>query len=410
MRAQEFINEYRDRMYQYIKRIVPTWPNYVVKDWLYANFARGNVQNSNYSFETLGKDLPKILADAGLSADTKWQLVPDMKFTMNMWEPKTLKRLQARAGGSAASTDPAVHIPARDAERHATQAALAQQQGGVRKEPVIVVKTPKGYELLEGWHRTIQHFAKYPRGFIGPAYVAVSQGQGVSEGWKDTLAGLGIAGAVGLGSVGAMNARQALFPDNEKPKVTQADQDSGQRVSGKVVDAPKKKEIVNVSGTAEEATLKKAAKAAGIDGVELAALLAQTAHETMNFRRMAEAGSAATFKRYDPKFSPRRAKILGNTKAGDGERYKGRGYIQLTGRYNYRRAGEALGLPLEQRPELAEDPEVAAKIAIWYWKRRVQPRVSDFEDVSAVTRPINAGLNGLEDREEKFQSYMVAFQ
>jgi predicted chitinase len=232
----------------------------------------------------------------------------------------------------------------------------------------------------------------------------------VGEGWKDTLAGLGIAGAVGLGSVGAMNARQALTVPDNKPAISQTAQDSGQRVSGKVVDAPKKKEIVNVSGTAEEATLKKAAKAAGIDGIELAAFLAQAAHETMNFRRMVEAGSAKTFNRYDPRFAPNRAKILGNTKAGDGERYKGRGYIQLTGRYNYRRAGQALDLPLEQQPELAADPAVAAKIAIWYWKRRVQPRVSDFEDVSAVTRPINAGLNGLEDREEKFQSYMVAFQ
>jgi hypothetical protein len=102
---------------------------------------------------------------------------------MDMWEPKTLKRLQARAGGSSKSTEPDVHIPARDAERHATQAQLAQQQGGVRKEPVILIKTSNGYELLEGWHRTIQHFHKFPDGYTGPAYVAVAQGQqGVAEG------------------------------------------------------------------------------------------------------------------------------------------------------------------------------------------------------------------------------------
>ena len=62
----------------------------------------------------------------------------------------------------------------KDAERHATQAKLAQQQGGVRKEPVIIIKTSKGYELLEGWHRTIQHFAANPQGYVGPAYVAQS--------------------------------------------------------------------------------------------------------------------------------------------------------------------------------------------------------------------------------------------
>ena len=183
--GREQITELRDRMYQYIKSIVPTWPDYVVKDWLYGNLARGETYNKEkgWSFETIGKGIPKILNDTGLSVNTTWQLVPNVKFTMDMWEPKTLKRLQARAGGSATSTDPMVHIPARDAERHATQAALAQQQGGVRKEPVIIVKTPQGYELLEGWHRTIQHFARYPNGYTGPAYVAVAQGQpGVAEG------------------------------------------------------------------------------------------------------------------------------------------------------------------------------------------------------------------------------------
>jgi hypothetical protein len=175
--TEEFdtITEYRDRMYQYIKSIVPTWPDYIVKDWLYANFARGATQGPGWSFETIGKDIPKILADMGLSVNTNWQLVPNMKFTMDMWEPKTLKRLKARAGGSSKSTDPDIHIPAKDAERHATQAALAQQQGGIRKEPVILVKTSQGYELLEGWHRTIQHFARYPQGYTGPAYVAVAQ-------------------------------------------------------------------------------------------------------------------------------------------------------------------------------------------------------------------------------------------
>jgi hypothetical protein len=82
----------------------------------------------------------------------------------------TKERLIGRAGGHS---DMGLDVP-RDKERHATQAALAQQQGGVRKEPVLLIKTAKGYELLEGWHRTIQHFAKYPNGYTGPAYVAVA--------------------------------------------------------------------------------------------------------------------------------------------------------------------------------------------------------------------------------------------
>jgi predicted chitinase len=166
--------------------------------------------------------------------------------------------------------------------------------------------------------------------------------------------------------------------------------------------------VPNVSGTDLEAILKRAAKAAGIRGNELAAFLSQCAHETMNFVSLVEIGSPQYFRRYDPAHAPRQARSLGNTEAGDGERYKGRGYIQLTGRYNYRRAGEALGLPLEAYPELAEQPHIAAKIAIWYWEWRVRPAVNNFADVRAVTRPINPGLNGLPDRREKFQTYQVA--
>jgi hypothetical protein len=183
MRASEFLVEYRDRMYQYIRSIVPTWPEYIVKDWLYANQAKpfgrqSNITPADRSFATLRAFIPKMLADIGLTVDTKWQLVPNMKFTMDMWEPKTKQRLIARAGGKSTELVPSTMAPnMKDAERHATQASLAKQQGGIRKEPVIIIKTPQGYELLEGWHRTIQHFAKYPDGYAGPAYVAVATTQ-----------------------------------------------------------------------------------------------------------------------------------------------------------------------------------------------------------------------------------------
>ena len=184
MRAQEFIVEYRDKMFQYIKSVLPTWPDYVLRDWIY-NLARGDhrtgpgydPQNPNWKFNR--DTILKMVADAGLSPNTQWSLNPRQQFTMDMWEPETRQRLIGRAGGSS---DLGMGIP-RDKERHATQAALAQQQGGVRKEPVIIIKTAKGYELAEGWHRTIQHFHMYPDGYIGPAYVAVAQGsQGVAEG------------------------------------------------------------------------------------------------------------------------------------------------------------------------------------------------------------------------------------
>jgi hypothetical protein len=100
-----------------------------------------------------------------------------MKFTMDMFEPKSKRKLIGRAGGTS---DMGMGIP-KDAERHATQAALIQQ-GGVSREPAILIKFGNGYELLEGWHRTIQHFARYPDGYVGPAYVAVAQSRpGITE-------------------------------------------------------------------------------------------------------------------------------------------------------------------------------------------------------------------------------------
>jgi len=172
----EQINELRDRMYQYIRSIVPTWPEYVVQDWLYKG--RGKNKNYNVNSDVKGEIL-EMIADAGLSPNTNpWQLVPNMKFTMDMFGPVSKKNLIGRAGGTS---DLGMGIP-KDKERHSTQAALIQK-GGVSKEPAILIKRPEGYDLLEGWHRTIQHFHMYPNGYTGPAYVAVAQGQqGVAEG------------------------------------------------------------------------------------------------------------------------------------------------------------------------------------------------------------------------------------
>ena len=178
MRATEFIVEYRDRLLQYVKSLLPTWPDYVLKDWLVPN--KGNF--SNLPADALKNSVMEKVKLAGLKPDTKWQLVPNMKFTMDMFNPMTTQRLIGRAGGHS---DMGLEVP-RDKERHATQAALAQQQGGVRKEPVLLIKTVNGYELLEGWHRTIQHFHKYPDGYTGPAYVAVAQSS-ITESFRVSL-------------------------------------------------------------------------------------------------------------------------------------------------------------------------------------------------------------------------------
>jgi putative chitinase len=207
----------------------------------------------------------------------------------------------------------------------------------------------------------------------------------LEEGWKSNVA----AGLLAVGTASA-SLNPASSTQSTEPLIKPAVVASTQ---------------INKNLSQTEQNLARMAQKAGITGVELAAFLAQCAHETLDFTRMSEMGGYNTFARYDPKYAPKKAKKLGNKKAGDGAKYKGRGYIQLTGRENYRRAAKALNLPLETRPELVERPDIAAKVAIWYWNSRVKPRVTDFSNVADVTKFINAGLRGLDDREDKFKKY-----
>jgi predicted chitinase len=148
-----------------------------------------------------------------------------------------------------------------------------------------------------------------------------------------------------------------------------------------------------------EAALLAAIGSVGIKGIEACQFMAQMAHESDQFKAMEEYASGSAYEgRSD----------LGNTQPGDGKRYKGRGYIQLTGRANYITFGKKLGLDLVGHPEQASDPPIAAKVAISYWMKRVRPRVTDFTDTRRVTRLINGGTNGLSDRISKFSKYKAA--
>lgn len=223
----------------------------------------------------------------------------------------------------------------------------------------------------------------------------------LDEGWKSALAGAAATGAMAFG--GAADAKPA--PTN-KPVVTA-------KAQTKV--APKPAHVAVSKADQAKMTpiqkLKTAASANGIHGTELAQFLAQCAHESANFKNMEEIGSPAYFaKKYDPKYAPKTARILGNTQIGDGERYKGRGFIQLTGRDNYKRAGQALNLPLEANPDLAARPDVAAVVAVWYWKNRVANKVKNFNNTKQATKAINPAMKGIADRQEKFKQYQVAMR
>jgi putative chitinase len=119
--------------------------------------------------------------------------------------------------------------------------------------------------------------------------------------------------------------------------------------------------------------------------------LAQAAHEAASFRTLEEYASGAAYEG---------RKDLGNVVRGDGVRYKGRGIFQLTGRANYRSIGAKIGMDLENNPELAESPEVSVLTALEYWRSRNLNPLADADNVEAITRKINGGLNGFDDRKK----------
>lgn len=120
-----------------------------------------------------------------------------------------------------------------------------------------------------------------------------------------------------------------------------------------------------------------------------AAFLAQLAHESAELRYMEEIASGAAYEG---------RKDLGNTQPGDGKRYKGRGPIQLTGRANYQKYGDLLGLDLINDPTIAATKEVGFRIAGLYWQSHGLNELADAKQFETITRRINGGLNGQADR------------
>ena len=131
--------------------------------------------------------------------------------------------------------------------------------------------------------------------------------------------------------------------------------------------------------------------------VRQAAFLAQIAHESGSLRYVRELASGAA---YD---TGRLAERLGNTpeEDGDAEKYRGRGLIQITGTSNYSACSAALygdSQHLLDHPELLELPDAAARSAAWFWKSRGLNELADAGDFLRVTKRINGGINGMDDR------------
>ena len=131
----------------------------------------------------------------------------------------------------------------------------------------------------------------------------------------------------------------------------------------------------------------------------IAAFLAQIAHESGELQYLRELGSHQYLSKYD---TGSLAARLGNTPEadGDGQKYRGRGLIQVTGRRNYMTCSRALfgDDRLLAQPELLEQPRWACESAAWYWASNGLNALADKDQFTTITRRINGGLNGLEQR------------
>lgn len=122
--------------------------------------------------------------------------------------------------------------------------------------------------------------------------------------------------------------------------------------------------------------------------------LAQVGHESLSFHYYRELASGEAYEG---------RKDLGNVVKGDGVKFKGRGAIQITGRTNYKAVSRFIFKDerLLDTPELLELPEYGVKAACWFWDTRKLNNYADADDIFSITRRINGGTNGIEDRKKR---------
>jgi putative chitinase len=159
-----------------------------------------------------------------------------------------------------------------------------------------------------------------------------------------------------------------------------------------------------------------------------ACFIGQCAHESGNFKTLQENlnySAEGLMKTWPSRFATKEiadqyarqpAKIagkvyngrLGNTSEEEASMYLGRGLIQLTGRENYANCGTALGVDFIGNPNLLIEPKYAALSAGWFWNKKGLNSLADTADIETMTKRINGGLIGLEDRKAKIAKALAA--
>lgn len=164
----------------------------------------------------------------------------------------------------------------------------------------------------------------------------------------------------------------------------------------------------------------------------LSAFLAQVAHESGGFTAVKEnlnysaKGLMTTFKKYFPteelakEYERKPEKIAnrvyanrmsnGDEMSGDGWKYRGRGLIQLTGKFNYTKLSESLDMTLDEVVQYLETPEGAVYSAVWFWNTNKLNRFCDTDDFVMLTRRINGGTIGLSDRIHHYEIALEILQ
>lgn len=162
----------------------------------------------------------------------------------------------------------------------------------------------------------------------------------------------------------------------------------------------------------------------------IAMFMAQVGHESGGLKRKEENLNYSAqrlmqvfpkyFRDVDPKDYERNPEAIANRvygnrmgngpeETGDGYRYRGRGFIQLTGKNNYQAFADAMGMAVEDAAEYLSTSEGAAMSAAWFWDMRGLNDHADRGDVLTVTKKINGGTIGLKEREEYYHAALEIF-
>jgi len=208
--------------------------------------------------------------------------------------------------------------------------------------------------------------------------------EALGKGWDKVTEGAGKIASHATGRTAAnkaamlneMAAQGITDPNEQAMLMAEVDHESGGFTSTREKSHTRASTVMAVSKTAREA---------GLPAVETA---------------VAQGGDAVAELMYGGR--------MGNTEKGDGAKYKGRGLIQLTGKDNYAAASKGLGIDLVNHPELAETPEVAAKTAMWFWKKNKLGDSAKKGDVRTNRHGVNGGEIGLAEVEKKRDKYLEA--